>query len=514
MIENLVIGSGPVGIAAAWKVTLLGSSCTLIDAGEEIELHKQKLVEALAAKNFSEWNRGDKETYQNLTKSESRLKTHVGSKLLFGSSFPYAEYRSLGDYKVSVNSQVNIYPSLASGGLANVWGSICLPYAQSDAQHLRVKPRQEDYDFIDDFMPIAARRDGLSKIYSMPSQTQDPVSASNFGNRLRSKFPLIEKSLPFNVYGGSPRVAVYTKGSNKCQSCGLCATGCVWGSIWDAKREILELKKNENFSYFKGFRVNEIIKHNGHYEVKGFDGAVILARRIFLAAGPIGTTIILQKSELIPKQIFFSDTQLTIVPCLIFGKRQTDNNFVLSQYLLNFPSEKDEGGTDCFVQITGYNPDLTRRIRGYFSFTKYVPKFILEVFFRYLGIAMIFQNSNSSGQVRITSENGTINVSTVTNSEENILHLGVFKNIRRVLKKLNMLPLTLLSQVVGVGESYHIGKMTSCEGKLILNSIGEISGIDKLHVIDTCALDHIAPGPITYTAMANAVRIVEDVIKK
>ncbi len=512
MIENLVIGSGPVGITAAKKVLSLNISCTLIDAGDEIETEKQNLVEDLRAKNFSDWNLQDKRNYRRLSKSEPRLKSHVGSKLLFGSSFPYANYKDFQNSSIFVRSTLNVYPSLASGGLANVWGSICLPYTESDSRRLRIPPGQKDYDFIDEFLPIAGREDGLSGIYSLPSQIQNPVSSSNFGSYLREKFPCIKDSLPFQVFGGTPRVAVHTKGKNKCQDCGLCATGCVWGSIWDAKSEIIELKKNAGFSHIQSLKIDKIVKYENHYEVHGEKGELVTAKRIFLAAGPIGTAIILQKSALLPREIFLSDTQLTILPCLVMGRRQTENNFVLSQYLLNFPTEKE--GTDCFVQITGYNPDLVRRIRGYFTFARLLPSFLLDEFFRHLGIAMIFQNANSSGQVRISNESSTISLSAIDNPKANIFKLGLFKNITRTLKRLNMIPLGFLAQIVGVGESYHMGRMANKEGELILSTIGEIAGVEKLHIIDSSALDYIAPGPITYIAMANAARIVEEVIGK
>ena len=43
--------------------------------------------------------------------------------------------------------------------------------------------------------------------------------------------------------------------------------------------------------------------------------------------------------------------------------------------------------------------------------------------------------------------------------------------------------------------------------------LGRPNGYQRIHVIDSSILPSIAPGPITFTVMANAVRIVEESMK-
>jgi choline dehydrogenase-like flavoprotein len=43
--------------------------------------------------------------------------------------------------------------------------------------------------------------------------------------------------------------------------------------------------------------------------------------------------------------------------------------------------------------------------------------------------------------------------------------------------------------------------------------LGRPLGTQNIHVVDSSVLPTIAPGPITFTAMANAMRIAEAAVK-
>jgi hypothetical protein len=508
VIDNLVVGSGPIGIAAAHEILAMGQTCAMVYGDLEIEPLKKSVVDELKKVSFVDWGFSEKLSYRRLTSNDSRIKTHVGSKLLFGSSYTYAQYEEFSNDALKVSSDVNFFSSLAIGGLGNVWGSICFPYSTGDNQKLRVPLQRAHYDSMAPYLPLAGDSDGLSDVYQLPSKLLPPVELSNLGRQLFKRFHALEKHrINFDIYGGKPRVAVETIGVKACQSCGLCATGCVWNSIWDAKSTLDSLKNRPGFNVVVPFIVDTIKVNDGHFEVFANDGRSLQARKIFLAAGPVSTAIILQKSSLIPDEIQLDDTQLTILPCLALGTKQTDKNFVLSQFILNFLNPNST--SKYFVQITGYNEDLARRAKSYSKALVFFPNKILDYLFRFVGIAMIFEESNSSGKIIVRKHKGNIHISSLSPSQNK--KGAKFSLIKTSLLRLKLVPLGFLSQKVGIGESYHIGNMRGSGGESLMNTKGEVIGVSNLFVIGSASLDHIAPGPITYPAMANTIRIIQEV---
>ena len=125
---------------------------------------------------------------------------------------------------------------------------------------------------------------------------------------------------------------------------------------------------------------------------------------------------------------------------------------------------------------------------------------------------MIFRNSDTSGKVVISRNADKVNVTTEAYNSTDRLATKNFKKVFRVLRQLRLIPLPVLTQEVGVGESYHIGNLTNKHGLRILDTQGAIENVPNLYILGSASLDYIAPGPVTYPAMANAVRIIDEVL--
>jgi ferredoxin len=491
----------------------LGQGFTLLDGGIQIEEDKRLSSESLRSKNFPDWEKSDFENYSKLNDSDSRLRSHPGSKLKFGSSFCYTSPAVFSDPNFEVVSHLGTFPSLATGGLSHVWGSIAFPFTHGDVAEMDTKISTKDYLDLERVLQISGRDDDLSKIYEIAGKLNAPVKHSNLTESLdkqkHKERGWFEKNL-FTL--GTPRVAVETTGPNACQACGLCATGCVWGSIWDSEKALEKLKSECNFVHSHGAVASRITQMGNSYEVELMDGTRLHSRRIFLACGAISTTILLMKSKLIPEEVYLEDTQLSILPGIALHGKQTDSNFVLSQYILH--SAQPNGKTDAFIQITGFNQDLVRRVRGLSPISKIVPKFLLNYFFRFIAISMIFQNSESSGRLAFVRQGSQILIEGDTNGLIPYLNSRNSKKLSSALLKIRIVPLRFLSQIVEVGESYHLGNLQLRDRTPVLGRNGSVPNTRNLFVVDSCALEIVAPGPITYPAMANAARIVKAVIKK
>src|ERR1035438_3927341 len=112
-----VVGSGPAGVACAKAVLDAGRRGRVLDGGVTLEADRMGLVERLKRAQPEQWTAADLAAYQ------AGMNPDVGGvplKLVYGSDFAYRE----ADEQLGVHyDNVGLRPSLAQGGLSNVWGA-------------------------------------------------------------------------------------------------------------------------------------------------------------------------------------------------------------------------------------------------------------------------------------------------------------------------------------------------------------------------------------------------------
>ncbi len=88
---------------------------------------------------------------------------------------------------------------------------------------------------------------------------------------------------------------------SKCRSCGMCVTGCKYGAKWSSQMYIWDVFR-AGARMLLNTSVDEVLHSGGEVKgvkVHGAKGSYeIEAKNVVLAAGGIGTPIILQKSGL------------------------------------------------------------------------------------------------------------------------------------------------------------------------------------------------------------------------
>ena len=121
-----VIGSGPAGIAAAYALLKRGLPVTLLDAGLELEPERQEIVDSLARKQPEYWQ---PQEIAAIKEGMTVAADGVPLKYVYGSDFAYREADKFIRFQAN---EVENLPSLAKGGLSNVWGASLLPYLDRD----------------------------------------------------------------------------------------------------------------------------------------------------------------------------------------------------------------------------------------------------------------------------------------------------------------------------------------------------------------------------------------------
>src|SRR6185369_12307035 len=159
---NYIIGSGPTGVAAAKALLNRGSKVTMVDAGLTLEKSKQIALEETSATSFPEWNADSIRDFQSGTKATAK---GIALKLAYGSDFPYRG----GEQFISQSGDIGIVPSLAQGGLSNVWGAAMLPYLPEDTTDWPVNISDLDphYRAVVQLTGLAAHHDGLAEKFPL-----------------------------------------------------------------------------------------------------------------------------------------------------------------------------------------------------------------------------------------------------------------------------------------------------------------------------------------------------------
>ncbi len=102
---------------------------------------------------------------------------------------------------------------------------------------------------------------------------------------------------------------------NRCVNCGKCVIGCSHGAKWDSRHYLREACAN-GAELFTGWRVEKVVINNGSASGvmarRGFRKRFFPADLIVLAAGGLGTPVILEKSGIKCEQKLFVDHVLTV----------------------------------------------------------------------------------------------------------------------------------------------------------------------------------------------------------
>ena len=93
----------------------------------------------------------------------------------------------------------------------------------------------------------------------------------------------------------------------------------------------------------------------------------------------------------------------------------------------------------------------------------------------------------------------------------------VLKSFINKFKKVGIFPLNIFKKHLKNGQSYHFGgqfKMNNQPKANSSDSLGRVGNLKRSFVIDSSVLPIVNTGPITYSVMANSLRITSEFIKK
>jgi choline dehydrogenase-like flavoprotein len=522
---NIVIGSGPAGIACAYALLQKGKEVMLIDAGIDLEAEQKAQVSRLKIES-------DPAAFEQLKASHLTQKiTGKGllNKLVYGSDFPYRGAEENLDLEIT---KTGLVPSLAVGGLSNVWGAAALPYLESDLADWPIKTEDlaPHYEEIIKITGLSAKTDDLAGMFPLYTKTPNRLDSSSQAHVILSGLKRIRPELKAaGITYGTSRLMVGPSQSNKqpCVYCGQCVYGCPYGCIYNSGDHLATLLRmyGSLLKYQSDVIVTRIEEDETDAIIHGFDRISkapvrMEGERVFLAAGVIPTARIILKSKgLHDHPVEIKDSQYFLFPLLsIKGNKEalSEAAYTLSQIFVEI-QDADISSHPVHLQIYTYSDIITKTLEAKF---KLLPRALRQWFIRQLEHRLIivqgYLHSQHSGSMKLklhldpATMKERLTVEGMTRAETKRLVKKVTRKIGKHFFKLGLFPIAATMELTLPGRGFHSGgsfPMKAQPGPLESDIHGRIGGATRIHVVDASIFPSIPATTITLTAMANAHRI-------
>lgn len=512
--QDIVVGSGPSGLAAASALIARGRDVLMLDAGIEMDTNAADLRMRMGAQEPGDWAQNDREAIGSVRRSEKS-----DSIRPFGSDFLFRVPPEMTEFSGEDNLNAGVHalrPSFAKGGLSNGWGASMLPYHASDLADwpIGLADLAPHYQAIAPMLGMAAVSDGLAEMFTGLRIEEDrPLPQSRQARELLDRMEKKRNDLnQMGVHFGASRQAI----APGCRACAMCLYGCPYGLIFNAGQQVERMVAQGALRYKSGViatgfeeTTNGVTLHSkqGRYE----------GDRLFIASGVLPT------AQMALRSLSLNDTWLTIKDSQHFylpmlhrwsaGDTASAPHHTLAQAFW----EIDDPAVDTHIvhaQLYTYNDTYAPDMRNRFGPFAGVARPLIELLSRRLIVAQAFLHSDVSPAIGVrlagSGDTGRLEYRRV----ENAATAGTIERTKRKIAKAGMiagmLPLTPLLRPGSLGSSFHCGgtlPMRHAPEKGETDTLGRPAGFSRTHIVDASVFPTIPAPTITFSVMANAHRI-------
>ena len=505
-MDDLVIGSGPAGIAAAMALVARGRRVTLLDGGQVPQHGAEARRAALARLDPADWRADQRAAWQ-----EPQFHAPAGQVRRFGSDFAMepasATFAGAADWFA-------LRASRAAGGLSNLWGAAVLPYRQADIADWPVSADDlaPHYRAVAGFMPVAGRSDDLGAFFPAfdlaghAAIAPSPQAATLLARLAGRRDDLAARG----VTAGAARQAV----DAGCRLCGQCLHGCPYRLIWSAGHGLDRLRADPGFTYRPGAVVRRFAETADGVTLTLADGATLGGARVFLGAGVLETARILLASDPGRAELMMKDSQHAFLPLIQRWKnpaRPDSGRFhTLPQVFLEIDSPAVSPRL-VHSQIYTWNEYYARDLIANYGFGLSLARPLLSALARRLIVAQVFLHSDHSARIGLRlAADGRLLARLEANPDTGRVLKAATGHLAAALGPAGLTALRPASRPGAAGSSFHAGAtvpMARAAGPGTSDRLGRPWGLGRVHLVDASVLPAIPATTITFSVMANAHRI-------
>jgi choline dehydrogenase-like flavoprotein len=521
---NFVIGSGPAGIAASAALLARGEPVTMVDAGITLEPERRAITARMGRQRPDEWSPAD---VARMKEGMDAGRGGVVLKRVYGSDFAY---RGPAEHIAIQSAQAALMPSLAQGGLSNVWGAAMLPYSQRDLAGWPVSAEElaPHYAAVLRLTGLAAQADDLEALFPLHTEDYAPLPMSRQATRLWQRLEDHRATLQARgLHFGAARLAVRARRapeSDGCVVCGMCMYGCPYDYIYSSTHTLQRWGQREGFTYLPGIVVERAEETGGGITLTGYELHSrrpwrVTGERVFLGAGVLPSTkILLSSQDAYGRALPILDSQYFLFPLVqargTAGVR-AEALYTLSQIFLEILDPALSPHT-VHLQVYSYNDLIGAAMKSTLGPLGFDP-LVRELEGRMLIVQGYLHSDHSSrvcAELRPGRDRGILHVAPAINLQTSSAVRRVVRKLVRQAGLLGALALEPLLQIAPPGRGFHSGgslPMCAQPGPWQTDPLGRPAGWTRLHIVDSTVFPTIPATTITFSVMANAHRIASAV---
>lgn len=533
MDRVVVVGSGPSGVHFALSVLRKGYLVTMIDVGYE----KPAPVNPADSFTALKKNLPDPAAYFLGENYEGVLLPH-DTREYYGIP-PSKEFalRQPSGFRFDSQGFAPVF-SFASGGLAEVWTAGCYPFNDAELADFPFGFGELGpcYSEVARRIGLAGAPDDLSRFFPLHDHLLEPLELDEHSRQLLAEYEKRKEWLNRNLrcYFGRTRVATLSRDMGdrkKCDYRGRCLWGCPNGSLYTPSHTLKECRQYENFTYAQGMQASHF-----RFDSRNRIMAVVAepagggepreypVDRLVLAAGALCSTKIyldsvFRASGEILKLTGLMDNRQILVPFVnlrMMGKPYNPESYQYHQLGLGIETDDPKGYVH--GQLTTLKSSLVHPLLQNLPCDMRTAIFVVRNLHAALGIVNVnlHDSPRAANYVTLTPENGTGRTCLVIHysppaGEEQRIRKAV-GTVKRALLHLGCIVPPGMAHVRPMGASAHYaGTLPMSKGEQPHTTTAECRShlFENLFVADGAAFPFLPAKNITFTLMANAVRIAE-----
>lgn len=514
-MTDLVIGSGPAGLAATQALLAQGRTVTVVDAGRTLEPENEALRQALAAREPKEW------APERLAEFRRRQLALADTGIArFGSRFalrPMAEI-------VEATDGMWLQSSHARGGLSNVWGAAVLPWPAADLGDWPIPADAlvPHYRAVAGFLPVAGGPAPYDAVLPVPGLAfAPPLPPTRQAALLAARLAAVNGEVGdgSGVWAGPARQAVRPG----CRACGLCLYGCPYGVIFSAAHPIEALRRDGRIGY-ETAEVVRVREAAGGVLLDTADGRPpIRGERVFVAAGVLETARLMFESdpELARRGAVLKDSGHVFTPFLHRWSAGDPARDPLHTLAIAFVAFRDDAVSPRLVhsQLYGWNDFYAHEMMGRYG--QRLPALgralgrtlgpLFGALARRLVVAQTFLHSDHCGRIALRPGGaGRLSAELLPRAGQGADFARARGRLARHLRRAGLHRLAMGGHGGPPGSSFHTGgtfPMAAEPGPGETDILGRPPGAGRIHLVDSSVMPAIPASTITFPVMANAHRI-------
>ncbi|MEO6222674.1 MAG: GMC oxidoreductase [Vicinamibacterales bacterium] len=524
-----VVGSGASGVHFALSVLRKGGTVRMLDVGRQGRDH----VLPDADLNSLKHDLADPAGYFLGSRFEAALLPGVDEEY-YGTppskDFVFQHPDSFG------HSSIGFAPlfSFARGGLAEAWTGGCYPLTEAEITDFPFPYRDlaPHYDEVARRIGVTGERDDLTRFMPAHEHLQPPLRLDRHSETLMRSYSRVRERLNSRgAYLGRTRVATLSQPKGSRQACdylGRCLWGCPRGALYTPSHTLLECQSYPGFEYVPGLDVSHLRVGPGH-RVRSIVGTVLTTgaerefavERVALAAGALLSTriflmtMVRETGERLRLRGLMDNRQV-LLPFVNLG--MLGQQFAADSYqyhLLGIGLEATHPHDYVHAQITTLKTALVHPLIQRLPLNLAASTRIFRSIHAALGLVNVnFRDTRRDDNYVELSDDARPRLClrySAGADEPARVREGVGR-ITRALLSLRCVVPPGMAHVRPMGSSVHYAgtlPMTRDAAPFTTTQYCQSRDLDNLFMVDGATFPFLPAKNITFTLMANAVRVAE-----